>query len=76
MNDHNHDEEEYDVEVTCPVCGTVFECGSRAANAEKPPCCSAECEHDWPRVREDEIRLRESELTYRSGYDYACGYHE
>ena len=76
----NHDEierdDEYEVEVVCPVCGEHFGCSPRQANGEKAPCCGDDCEQQWPQECERQWRTREAEMNYRAGYDYACGYHD
>lgn len=66
--------DEYEVEVTCPVCGDTFECSSREANGESTPCCTTECEEQWPKIAEDESKRRLADLNYRCGYESAAGY--
>lgn len=62
MEDHK------EISVSCSGCGDAFDCDERLANGEGPCICD-DCEQsaagEW---RPDPV--------YRSGYDYACGYHD
>lgn len=61
------------VKVYCPSCGIAMDVSEREANAERPPCCSEQCESDFAN---DNPAPWRPDPVYRGQYDYASGYHD
>lgn len=61
------------VRVFCPSCGKSMDVSEREANAERPPCCCEECEHDFANDNPEPWR---PDPHYAEQYAYACGYYD
>lgn len=62
-----------EIKIMCPICGKPFWCCEEQAIGQNPPACSSGCEEE---KIQQEWEERMADLNYRSGYDYACRYHE